>query len=161
MSKYQINISCDYCNRKLIPDIFSYSSLTSFKYNCFCLCGAHIELDIFGNKKYKSGILFELCSIANQLALFTDSPRLYVRNLKKNVPNNLYIYDIRHDDSGTPVSLDPTVFVDYFGSIIVKEPIDFNGKSYINLEELKLNYLGSEVSITYFLSGNFQNHLNI
>lgn len=161
MYKYQTNISCDYCNRKLIPDIFSCSSLTSFKYNCFCLCGVHIELDIFGNKGYESSILFELCFIDNQLALFTDSPRLYARNLKKNLPNNLYIYDIRHDDSGTPVSLEPTVFVDYFGSIILKNPIDFNGKSYINLEELGLNYLGSEVSITNFLNGNFENPLNM
>lgn len=85
----------------------------------------------------------------------------HLSRLKKNLPNNLYIYDIRHDDNGTPVSLETTVFVDYFGSIILKNPIDFNGKSYINLEELGLNYLGSEVSITNFLNGNFENPLNM
>lgn len=51
------------------------------------------------------------------------------------IPKGLTPYNIRysdHDDS-VPATIEPRVRVDYFGTVIVNEPLDFDGSGYIEI----------------------------
>lgn len=53
------------------------------------------------------------------------------------IPKGLFPYDIRysdHDDS-VPATIESSVRVDYFGTIIVNEPLNFGGSDYIEITD--------------------------
>lgn len=59
--------------------------------------------------------------------------------IDKNKPvEGKYMYDIRHSDEDwcEPATLEPSVMVNWFGTIIVDEPIEFpDGKNYLVIED--------------------------
>lgn len=66
---------------------------------------------------------------------------------RDTVPNNLFMYEVRHDDDsiGIPVQICDWVAVNHYGTLISKRPIEFdgvisNGQHYkdIEPEEIKL-----------------------
>lgn len=49
---------------------------------------------------------------------------------RKTVPDGKFMYHCRHDDNGdwvTPVTIEPSVFVNFCGSLITDEEIIFEG----------------------------------
>lgn len=96
---------------------------------------------------------FELVTIFNKPVLFTCE-----RLNRKEIPDNLFCYDIRHDDEcrGDMVQLKDYVTVDHWGTVICKEPFDIKQKlgdrvfttaEGIDMDENDYNYLGEIMSV--------------
>ncbi|MBQ9760812.1 MAG: hypothetical protein IJW16_05640 [Clostridia bacterium] len=62
---------------------------------------------------------YDVVEVMGQKALYTNW-----RLLSGEIPDGCYCYDIRSDDGSPFATLEPKVFVDYGGSVLVKQPID-------------------------------------
>ena len=51
-----------------------------------------------------------------------------------------YMYNVRHDECNwvRPISIEKFVFVNYFGTIFTKEPLEFNICGYIEVKSFKI-----------------------
>lgn len=72
--------------------------------------------------------IFEICQLFEKPVLFTDS-----RVDRKSLPEGVYLYEIRHDDSGNPATLEQAVRVDFYGSVLSKVPFDFKDSDYLSI----------------------------
>ena len=81
---------------------------------------------------------YEEITVCGKPALFTS-----IRTKRDTVPDGLYTYDVRHDDEcrGIPCEIAPFVMVNYWGTIILAEPLELpdDGRRYIN-EDTDWNY---------------------
>ena len=94
----------------------------------------------------------DLIEVNGQQALFTNG---MIKT--ENIPKGLYKYDLRGGEIGDFLSIEPRVMVDRSGSILVKEPFDFDGKDHIPLtEETSPNFLCEEVTPREFLDGDYE-----
>ncbi|MBP5431944.1 LPD28 domain-containing protein [Ruminococcus sp.] len=68
---------------------------------------------------------FELMNMLGQYVLFTN-----MRVDRDTVPQDLYVYDVRHDYdcTGEICEIKPSVIVNHWGTIICKEPIELDSK---------------------------------
>ncbi len=68
---------------------------------------------------------FELMKMLGQRVLFTN-----MRVERDTVPQDLYVYEVRHDDdcTGEICEIKPSVMVNHWGTIICKEPIELDTK---------------------------------
>ena len=99
---------------------------------------------------------FELVEIDGKEALFTNG-----RLDRTTVPEGLLCYDIRESNgfSGEPVTLEPHVMVNHWGTVISKErfePREVGGKIFttaegIDMDEGDYNYLGETLSVSEYL----------
>jgi hypothetical protein len=81
-------------------------------------------------------IKYDLIEAAGQKVLFTP-----LRIDRDTVPKDCYCYDLRHgDDDSIALTIEKSVFVNYFGSIICTESFDFGDKDYVELED-SVNFL--------------------
>ena len=97
-----------------------------------------------GNETYEC---FELFS---KLALFSND-----RMSDADMPEGLHCYHLRDSEDGRHFcSLEPFVLVNFGGSIITKEPIDFGDEKYIALDDDSTpNFLsGNRISLIRFLN---------
>ena len=78
---------------------------------------------------------YDLIEILDKTMLITS-----LRIDRETLPEGLYCYDLRHGDDGTACTLENAVLVNHFGTVISKEPCDFNGKTFIEIED-SLNFL--------------------
>ncbi len=53
------------------------------------------------------------------------------------IPKGLFPYGIRYsdDDDSVPATIESRVWVNYFGTIIVEEPLNFGGSDYIEITD--------------------------
>ena len=63
------------------------------------------------------------------LGLFTNG-----RVPENALPEGAYKYDIRHGDDGNFCTIENRVIVNHAGTILLKEPLDFDGKDYIDIQ---------------------------
>lgn len=91
---------------------------------------------------------YQLAEIMGQEVLFSNG-----RIDRENLPDGLYCYDLREGDSGHAATIEPSVAVNHFGSIIKTQPIEFPETGYIELnEENGLSFGdGEEMSIYEFV----------
>lgn len=91
---------------------------------------------------------YQLAEIMGQEVLFSNG-----RIDRENLPDGLYCYDLREGESGYAATLEPSVAVNHFGSIITTQPIEFPEQGYIELnEENGLSFGdGEEMSIFEFV----------
>lgn len=96
---------------------------------------------------------YELIELCGQPALFTNE-----RLTGGDVPEGMYHYDLRESDDGNGfVSVEPSVLVNHGGSIITNEPIDFDAKGYIALnDDTSPNFLGDSLTLHQFMNGDFE-----
>ena len=68
-------------------------------------------------------IRYQVANFLGRKVLFTD-----IRIASSSLPVGIYKYDIRHDDDGqgTPCTVENSVYANYYGSILTKEPIKFS-----------------------------------
>lgn len=72
-----------------------------------------------GQSPYNAkNIEFESFDIFDRDALFTDC-----RIDRSTVPSGMYAYDIRHCDDGDPAMLEKHVGVNFYGTVILNQPI--------------------------------------
>lgn len=85
--------------------------------------------------------------IKGRLALFTG-----LRPDKKSIPDGVYCYALRHgDDGGMPCSIEKSVAVNYFGTVVTTEPFDFGDKDYIPVKYDDFGFTGERLSIEQFV----------
>lgn len=53
----------------------------------------------------------------------------------ESLPEGLYCYDLREGDNGYAATLEPSIAVNHFGSILTTQPIEFPEQGYIELNE--------------------------
>lgn len=97
---------------------------------------------------------FEVVLYDGQPALFTNN-----RMTETDIPKGLFVYQLRHSDDGCRFSsIEPKVGVNFGGSIIFNEPLDFKGKDHIPLtDDTTPNFLGEpHISLQDYLEGEFE-----
>ena len=83
--------------------------------------------------------VFDLLELFGKTVLFTC-----MRVKRNTVPDNLYVYDVRHDDdcSGRIVEVRPHILVNHWGTVICKEPIEMTDFGCKFVEEDDYRYTG-------------------
>ena len=70
------------------------------------------------------------------------------------LPKGLYVYDLRgaNDDPGQPATVENIVGINYAGTVILAEPLNFGGTDFLSLGEdmEELNFVGGECTIGQF-----------
>lgn len=91
---------------------------------------------------------YQLAEIMGQEVLFSNG-----RFDRENLPEGLYCYDLREGDSGYAATVEPSVTVNHFGSILTTQPIEMPEQGRIELtEENGLSFGdGGEMSIFEFV----------
>ena len=88
--------------------------------------------------------------ITYDVILFDGKPALFsdVRIEKESVPDGWFRYDIRHDDSGEPVTLEANVRVNHFGSLLVDHEITIPNAGYLEITDDMMDWLdGSQTTL--------------
>lgn len=96
---------------------------------------------------------YELISYDDQPMLFSNE-----RITRKDIPQGYYCYDIRQSDDQTEFcSIERHVLVNHGGSIITKEPLNFNGADHIPLTyDNGLNFIGHSITFGEYMTGDFE-----
>lgn len=95
---------------------------------------------------------FDLIEVNGQQALFSNG-----MIKPENIPKGLYKYDLRGGEIGDFLTIEPIVRVNRSGTILVKEPFEFDGKDHIPLTgETSPNFLCEEVTPREFLNGDYE-----
>ena len=88
-----------------------------------------------------------------ELVMLDDYPVLFTcgRLERKNIPEGLFCYDVRHDDEcqGIACEVKPIVNINHWGTILSKTEIPMEGGSYF--PENDLNYIGEFLTIEEYL----------
>lgn len=72
---------------------------------------------------------YGLIKVCDKFALFTNE-----RLTEADIPQGMYVYHLRESDVGKEIAtIEPNVAVNHGGSVIMKEPLDFNGADHIDL----------------------------
>ncbi len=96
---------------------------------------------------------FELMNMLGQYVLFTN-----MRVDRDTVPQDLYVYDVRHDDdcTGEICEIKPSVMVNHWGTIICKEPIEmdeFWHSKFVDKDDY--SYLGDSVKLDEYINTDY------
>lgn len=99
---------------------------------------------------------FELVEIDGREVLFTNG-----RLDRTTVPEGLFCYDIRESEgfSSEPVSLEPYVTVNHWGTVLSKEEFTLNDGGFYPIDDF--NYMGEALSIEEFTSPQNDIDMNI
>jgi hypothetical protein len=66
-----------------------------------------------------------------------------------------FMYHIRHDENDwtCPISIEKYVAVNFFGTVFMEKPLEFDSSSYIKIKKFKLesNYIKFKVSKSLFM----------
>ena len=93
----------------------------------------------------------EMIEVLDHPALFTDG-----RIPREAVPAGLYAYDLYEScDTGNFCYIAPLVVVNYGGTVLTKEPIDFGDAGRIDLtEDTSPNFLGGTMRVHDFMAAS-------
>ena len=66
-----------------------------------------------------------------------------------------FMYHIRHDEADwtSPISIEKYVAVNFFGTVFMEKPLEFDSSNYIEIKKFKLesNYIKFKVSKSLFM----------
>lgn len=89
----------------------------------------------------------DVIEVLNKKALFSND-----RIDSKDIPENLYVYDLRENEDGDFISIENHVVVNHGGTIVTKESIDMPETGYIPLkDDTSPNFLGEHMTIKEFV----------
>ena len=72
---------------------------------------------------------FKEITLFGHPALFTDR-----RLDRETLPDGFFLYEIRHADDGTPSAVENNVFVDYYGAVILPDPLVLSENESIDID---------------------------
>ena len=85
--------------------------------------------------------------VKGKYALFTD-----LRVEQGTVPAGMYCYALRHgDDDSFPCTVEEQVTVNYFGAVLLAEPLDFGGKKQIPVGYEDFAFTGERMNARQFM----------
>jgi hypothetical protein len=92
---------------------------------------------------------YELLEIFGQTVLFTN-----MRIDRKTVPDELFAYDVRHDDEcqGEICEVKPFVMVNHWGTILCKVPIEMSDGDCRFVDENDYSYMGEVSTLDEYMS---------
>jgi len=96
---------------------------------------------------------FELMEMLGQRVLFTN-----MRVDRDTVPEDLYVYEVRHDDdcTGEICEIKPFVMVNHWGTMICKEPIELDTKWNSKfVDKGDYCYLGDTAKLDEFINTDY------
>lgn len=92
-----------------------------------------------------------------ELVILDDYPVLFTceRLERKSIPDNLFCYDVRHDDEcqGIACEVKPIVIVNHWGTILSKAELPLEADSYYPKEDF--NYSGEYLTIEEYQQRDF------
>lgn len=100
---------------------------------------------------------FDIMEVCGQIVLVS-----YSRVSREDIPEGLFLYDIRHSDNdwGQPATLENTVRVNWFGTIITKEPIDLcdgtDNDRFRNLNDDNYTFIDDGMTLETFMGSTFE-----
>jgi hypothetical protein len=70
-------------------------------------------------------------------------------------PGYPYMYHLRHDENNwvRPISIEKCVWVNFFGTVFMKNPLDFGDYCWIDVKKFKMgknNFFGFRIKPEYF-----------
>lgn len=94
---------------------------------------------------------FDLIMVLGEISLFTQC-----RVDRETVPENLYVYDLRHtdDDDSLIASIEERVIVNHMGTIISKHPIPLEN-GYRDLTTDDWSFVGYGVTLETFINVDY------
>jgi len=116
-------------------------------------CGLYLNATESGYL-YAGERQFELVEFDGKPALFSND-----RFNPEDIPKGLFVAHIRYNDNGDSFSsIEPKVAVNFAGSIITNEPLDFGKDGCININDANYpNFMGNpEMSFEDFMEGRFE-----
>ena len=133
-------IDADRLLQQLGAEVTSYGIVSKQHGSLFALTG-YDELEEY-----------ELIEVCGQPALFSDA-----RIPDSAVPEGLYRYDLRcGEDDLLDGTIEPYVYVNHGGSILVQQPFEFGEDGYIQLDEdSSPNFIGLEMTAEEFAGRDF------
>ena len=134
------DIDADRLLQQLGAEVTSYGIVSKQHGSLFALTG-YDELEEY-----------ELIEVCGQPALFSDA-----RIPDSAVPEGLYRYDLRcGEDDLLDGTIEPYVYVNHGGSILVQQPFEFGEDGYIQLDEdSSPNFIGVEMTAEEFAGRDF------
>nr|WP_316612193.1 LPD28 domain-containing protein [uncultured Ruminococcus sp.] len=134
------DIDADRLLQQLGAEVTSYGIVSKQHGSLFALTG-YDELEEY-----------ELIEVCGQPALFSDT-----RIPDSAVPEGLYRYDLRcGEDDLLDGTIEPYVYVNHGGSILVQQPFEFGEDGYIQLDEdSSPNFIGVEMTAEEFAGRDF------
>ncbi|MEE1049248.1 MAG: LPD28 domain-containing protein, partial [Clostridia bacterium] len=134
------DIDADRLLQQLGAEVTSYGIVSKQHGSLFALTG-YDELEEY-----------ELIEVCGQPALFSDA-----RIPDSAVPEGLYRYDLRcGEDDLLDGTIEPHVYVNHGGSILVQQPFEFGEDGYIQLDEdSSPNFIGVEMTAEEFAGRDF------
>jgi hypothetical protein len=102
-----------------------------------------------GNEIDMNNEVFEAVELFGKPALFTNN-----RIDRAEIPEGFYAYDLRHGDSGDPLTVEPIVTVNHAGTVITAEPLEMpsGNDPYIPLGYDGLNFTDEELTLDEFIT---------
>ena len=96
---------------------------------------------------------YEVVELLGRRMLYSDC-----RLSPDEIPVGLYAYDLRHTDDGERFgTIEPRVSVNYCGTVLTDEPIEFGDKGFIELsEDTDPNFLGFTRTMGQFLRDEWE-----
>ena len=139
------DIDADRLLQQLGAEVTSYGIVSKQHGSLFALTG-YDELEEY-----------ELIEVCGQPALFSDT-----RIPDSAVPEGLYRYDLRcGEDDLLDGTIEPYVYVNHGGSILVQQPFEFGEDGYIQLDEdSSPNFIGVEMTAEEFAGRDFTEDIN-
>lgn len=91
--------------------------------------------------------LYEVCELFGKTVLWTCA-----RIDRGTIPDGLYVYDLRDECDGIPYEVAPVVYVNHFGTIISKEPIEMKCYgAYSLIGEEDYNFIGNDMTLEQYI----------
>lgn len=95
---------------------------------------------------------YDLVTLLGQPMLFNS-----LRIDRNTIPEGLHGYDLRDSDDcdGTACEIKPHIFVNHFGTVICKKPVELNENGYRVFDpdgDDALNFIGESLTIDEFLA---------
>ena len=86
------------------------------------------------------------------MALFSN-----LRIKQSDLPDGLYVSDLRSGDDVDFAAVEPSVTVNHSGTVITKEPFDFGESGFISLDDdSSPNFLGYDMTVVEFANAEFE-----
>lgn len=86
---------------------------------------------------------FQEVDVKGHMALFTE-----LRVDKKTIPKGVSCYELRHgDDDSYPATLEQSVRVNYFGTVLMTDKLELGEKGWIALSYDDFGFLGENLSV--------------
>lgn len=96
---------------------------------------------------------YDLIEIFNRPALFSE-----YRLNENGVPKGLYCYYLRADEENVFATIEPEVTVNFSGTVITDEPVDFKGNDHIEFtDETSPNFTDEQISFRQYMDKSFLN----